>query len=160
IMSLSAAATLSMAAPALAGTQHRLTGHTGAKQAAGVKPAAAKSRQHANGVGEPLREAGFGVGKPTSLIEPMPGTFPPSLAGTTFPDLDLVVDYPNDGSSMPCQQNVAPKNDVEHCTLQAIVPNGPYGIPDGVTYSVHTQGSSVVPTGWLLPAAATKTMNL
>src|SRR4051812_3672148 len=94
------------------------------------------------------QQGGAAVG--TSLIRPMPGTFPPGKAGADFPGLRLRVTYNDtDGDhAFPCA--VGTVDDQQSCATTS-------PIPDGVVYTISPTGASKVPHGWLQPRPVTAT---
>jgi hypothetical protein len=153
VMSLAAATTLSMAWPAAAASHHSGHPSTGvgdaAKQSQQQHPVSGRTVGHSghgsrSGIGQGASPS-FGFGK--SLIEPMPGTYPPNLAGTTFPNLSLEAVYQGGQGQVhvPCLQGL--NNDDTHCATESSIPNN-------TDFTVKTTSGSSVPSDWLLPLPA------
>jgi hypothetical protein len=162
VLSMTAAATLSMAGTASASTP---TGDHGAKMKADLQAWMAAhpsivnrlAKQSASTQSESPLVADFGGGKAAIPVEAMPGTFPSSLT-PVFDGLDLEASYTNTNFPVP----------VEQCELMAnasaspITTNDPddciIDVPEGATYTVSPGDTATVPAGFLLPAAVTGSM--
>jgi hypothetical protein len=159
VLSMTAAATLSMGGTASAST----SGDHGAKMQAQIHAwlaAHPTALKQVTGHHAAVRAAGvapdFGLGKAAIPVEAVPGTFPSTMT-PVFDGLNLQATLAGptaDGSTVPCflMADSSPTpittTDPDDCIIPAI--------PEGDTYTVAPTGS--VPAGFLMPAAVTGSM--
>ncbi|HET7530016.1 MAG TPA: Ig-like domain-containing protein [Mycobacteriales bacterium] len=160
VLTLTAAATLSMGGTASAGASSGGESFDGVRAQVmawlATHPAAAK-KLASKGVTTQGVTADFGLGKAAIPVEAMPDTYPSSLT-PVFDNLQMEATFAGPTSAPP-----------EPCFLMADSPDTPIttsdpddciipAIPEGDTYTVAPGSDATVPAGFLLPAEVTGSM--